>query len=1503
MNKSVLSFWSRKVFLFLFLWLGCYAYVVAQPGLKTQAPNLKSNAVTSNHNNVRKLSSLYDKEVSGSDRKPTSVGDDAQLRRLYELELLKDPATGLIPEGIREKELAFAQRLMSIGNRGARTASTAIDDWRARGPFNVGGRTRALAIDLDNENIILAGGVSGGMWRSEDAGLSWTKTTGSSDLQSVTAIVQDPRAGFRNVWYYSTGERIGNSASGGGAFFSGNGIYKSVDGARTWQLLPSIADGQPQLNTPYDLIFNLAIHPASGDLYVATWWGIHRSQDGGNTFAEVLPGGIDSWTDVLITPAGVIYASFDSDGVPNKGIFRSLDGATWTNVTPVGFPGSGTIWGRTVLGYAPSNENIVYFYADNGIGNGRAFLWRYTHDAVAPAWANLTANLPAFGGSVGNLNTQGGYNMIVKVHPANPSIVFIGATNLYRSTNGFTSTAATTWIGGYSPLNNVSIYPNQHPDHHALLFFPSNPSKALSGTDGGLHLTENILTTNPGSEPVLWNSLNNGYLTTQPYAVSFNEQGTGEQLMAGFQDNGSWFTSSGNLTTPWTEMFSGDGSYNLFADNGLTRYVSSQSGNVYRFNYASENDASDDYISFTRIRPAGAVGFGFINPFTLDPNNDNIMYMPVGTRIWRNDDLDQIPIFSNAPATVNWNSLANSTVPTGSTITALAVSRMPANRLYYGTNRGLIFRIDNANIGDQVKTDIATGKGLPLGNISCITVDPVNADRVFVVFSNYNINSIFYSENGGGTWTNISGNLEETPTGIGSGPSVRWLAIEGNSDRYYAGTSTGLYATSLLNGTTTSWTLEDADGMGNVVVPMVRTREDGFVAVATHGNGLYSAKFEVSPLPQPTLKVINPIADINLFVNSTPNTLLNISSVFEDTDGDTIFYSVINTNPSLVTATLVGNILTLEYALGVKGKSTIGIVASAGSESISDAFNIIVSDLEARLYTQSTPQLGTRASQLFTDFGGNLAQSADDFTVPTGQAWSIEKVTAPGAVNGVPVLNAVRVVIYKDTLNIPGSEVYNSGLFVPASGTANPSFELSLPTPAALGAGKYWLSVYVQLAFGAGNQWFWATTSTVSGSPALFKDPANLFGSGAIDWTPQSTAFGGVPTDMLFSFFGKATGVPAPAAPSGLIAQYGSPIRFNLNWVDNSTDEIGFLIERSTNGTDFSKRTTVGANVVSYADTEAFNPTLVYSYRVAAIGISDTSAYSNAASTAVVPSAPKASLASFVTASFFVANWQATVGAASYKLDVSTDDFATFVAGYNGKTVTGTSLKVTGTRYGLHYKYRVRAANIGGESDNSNTIIVSSIRNLRLASVCSDNPDLTRRWKVTNPNPFDIEAIWFVYRTNQSDTIAVPPGVSYFVTQTVPNSTNTTFLLWKDDWKFTRLAVRYSCKVQCTGVNNDVAFIDGRSRQSSWEEEDTEVPFITEVWPNPAKEKFNVMVSSPFEDEVELELYNAGGERIREMKAASNTIIEIDASKYSSGMYVLKLKQLIYSESVKLIKE
>ncbi|WMN06651.1 fibronectin type III domain-containing protein [Marivirga arenosa] len=857
------------------------------------------------------------------------VKDNVVERYNFNFSRLKDPATGKIPNNIRALELEYvlspSSRLQKSDEELKRMQSDVniqtangdiISAWVNRGPYNVGGRTRALAIDLNDENIILAGGVSGGMWRSTDQGTTWTRVSTADQHPTVTDVEQDPRLGFRDTWYYSSGERIGasQSARNGAAFLQGNGVYKSTDNGLSWSVLSATANSTPQsFDNAFDLIFNVEVNPVNGDLYVATSQGIYRSTDGGTSFTEVLPAEFDNFSDIHITSSGVIYAALDSDGGngTNGGVYRTTDGAigTWTNITATDFPAA---YGRTVLYTAPSNEDILYVLAANTstapVGHD---FWKYTYISgdgtdTGGSWDDRSANLPNIGGPVGSYNSQGGYDMYVRVHPTDPNRVFIGGTNIYRSDDGF-ATASGEWVAGYSTNNDVSLYTNHHPDQHSFEFFPSDPDKVITGHDGGISITNNILGDNGTIEPVDWIWMNNGYLTTQVYALSI---GPGDQLMAGFQDNSTWFTNNTNPTDSWVDVFSGDGSYNAFNNDGTVRYVSSQRGNVYRVTYSDANTAVA--TSFQSISPATGL---FVAPFELDPNNDQIMYYAAANYLWRNDDL------TNATASIGWTQLTNAAAINN--VSIMGISTEPANIVYFGTTSGEIYRIDNANTGNPTAVDIYSSADLPSANVSSIDVNPYNADDVVVTFSNYNVKSIFQTLDGGSTWSNISGNLEENADGTGNGPSVRWATRVGNSDRYFVGTSTGLYSTTTLDGTSTVWTQENLGGINNAIVEQIRVRNsDGLVVAGTHGNGLYSATFEVS---EPDVILQNPIADIVLDANSADE-IIDISTVFaSNTDPiQSITVSVdSNDNTDLLSASISGDDLTLSLLADQFGDALI----------------------------------------------------------------------------------------------------------------------------------------------------------------------------------------------------------------------------------------------------------------------------------------------------------------------------------------------------------------------------------------------------------------------------------------------------------------------------------------------------------------------------------------------------------------------------------------------------
>lgn len=1099
--------------------LGLILFTLAQ----THAQEFKTshNEAPQKGHALYKKTKLYDSKTGPVGAKPKAVGDRAMDRWIYEQSQLRNPFTREIPKDILSMESAFAEKikerdLQSEANKGSAgmDAKSRFSYWRNRGPGNVGGRTRALALDINDENTILAGGVSGGLWRSTNAGQTWRKVTRRSQSPSITAIVQDPRKGRNRVWYYASGERFGNSASAGGAFYQGTGIYKSFNNGRSWFRIRGTNDDDVTSFSSFDLINSLAVDPNNGDLYAATFDGLFRSTNGGRDFEEVLPSGFDSQTEVMITPSGKIYATVDIFGAENAGFYVSEDaGGTFTNITPAGIVPA---FGRTIMAFDPSDENRIFFFSSDASNQTPAFLWRYQADATTPEeqWVDLSANLPInIGGPVGDLDLQGAYNMIIKVHPTNPDLVFLGGTNLYRSTTGFTTpTGAESWIGGYNVTNDISTYPNHHPDQHNLVFLPSNPDKAVSANDGGVQVTEDITTTD---QLVAWTSLNNNYITTQPYAISFDPEANSDDLLAGFQDNGTWFTNSKDINDPWIEDFSGDGAYNAIADGGRTRYVSAQRGVVFRFNF----DENGTFVSFTRVQPSGASGFAFIAPFVLDPINDNVMYMPAGDRIWRNNDLDEIPLFSNATTSVNWVEQTQTATPDGSNITALDVSKFPvANRLYYGTDSGGIYRVDNANIDDQAVVDISTGKGLPPGFVNNIYVDPKNPDRVFAVFSNYGIPSVFITRDGGNSWRDISGNLEENADGSGNGPSVRWFAMNGNNDGYFVGTSTGLYFTYRLQGKRTYW-FKEPFRIGNGVVGQVRTRSDGFVAAAVHGNGVFSANFYVRPRPEPTLSVAYLLDDLTIPINSEPFEV-DITDLFVSSKNKDIKIELTNSNPDLITATLDGDKILISVAPELEGSAAIGLIAKSGRrEQVSEGFTINV--IEPAIYEQVDPATGSSPSQNVTDFGGALLQTADDFIIPEGSSWDIRSVVAFGAVNGAPVLDNATVAIYENVDGRPGAEIYNSGPITPLSGPADTNLNLELPEQITLESGSYWLSVYTNLAFGTGDQWFWFTQAGLIGNESSFRDTFDIFGAGAIDWTARSLVFGNAPEDQVFQIFGR----------------------------------------------------------------------------------------------------------------------------------------------------------------------------------------------------------------------------------------------------------------------------------------------------------------------------------------------------------------------------------------------
>jgi len=758
---------------------------------------------------------------------PVSLGtpDDPDAQAEMEFMITRDPVANEIPRDIYTKEHELAKLLPARSERAlAKGESARSLVWTERGPNNVGGRTRVFACDIANPDLLIAGSVAGGIWRSTNDGNSWTLTLAPWQIHTTTCIEQDTRSGRTNTWYVGTGELRGSTTNDTrwGSLYRGDGIYKSTDNGVTWNLLPSTSSGTPNFTDPFDYIWNVAIDPSEPSLdevLAATYTGIFRSTDGGVSWNQVLSAD-SSFTDVAVGENGIGYAFTRQGGITR--LWRSIDGATWVEITPGNFPAS---TGRVVIGLIPSNPEAVYFYV-NVSGSTHQF-WKYTDSSST--WENRSASLP------GDLSTQTGYDQIIHVKPDDENFVILGGTNLYRSTNGFISSAATTTIGGYP------YWPggNHHPDLQSGFFRPGNANTYYSSHDGGLSKTTDI-----GASNVSWISLNNSYNVTQFYSVSICPDSASDIIMAGAQDNG---TVMGNLpgSSDWVMVYGGDGTVVKVApisDNRL--YTQYQNGQMQRHTLAITNT--------TNITPSGSTRQLFVNPIALDPNNSQILYYGGGrnspsltSAVWRNDNAP------NATTSNGWSALTATDVGDGvgysRRISTIGVSKSNSpNVVYYGTTDGVVKRVENANTASPTVTTV-TPPGLNGGTsiggfVRGLAVDPTNSNNVLLAFGNYNFQNLWYTTDGGANWTDVEGNLAGP-----SGPSVRWATIfyVDGVQQVFIGTSIGLLSTAILDGSSTVWTQEAPTEIGNILIAMMDYREsDRTLAVGTHARGVFTTQFD-----------------------------------------------------------------------------------------------------------------------------------------------------------------------------------------------------------------------------------------------------------------------------------------------------------------------------------------------------------------------------------------------------------------------------------------------------------------------------------------------------------------------------------------------------------------------------------------------------------------------------------------------------------------------------------
>ncbi len=728
---------------------------------------------------------------------------------------------GRIPDGWREKAVARIEALNK-----SRTPSPSSLSWNSVGPTNIGGRVRSVAVDPTNSSVIYAGSVSGGIWKTTNAGSSWTPLTDMASNLVIGCIAIDPNN--HNVVYAGTGEGYFNVDA-----LRGIGVLKSTDGGASWTVLNNfISVAGPYY---YYFINKIVIRPDNSSiLFAATSGapGLWKSTDGGGSWNKISISTSSTFcVDLVIDPSNnnnmyAAYGLFTTDG-----IYKSTNGGTsWSKLTNT-FPPTTQKYGRISLGIAPSSPSTLYAcLADSNY---------YTHSiqrttdgggtwtqVATPFDNSLLVNATHLGG-------QGWYNNVIQVDPADPNTVYTGGINLFKSTNG-----GSNWTE-ISDAYSGGI----HVDQHAIVFDTTNTSVVYFGNDGGV-----FRTTNAGSS---FASLNNGLVTVQFYSGAVHP--TSDVYYGGTQDNGT--LKSGALPS-WSIALSGDGGSTavdfVTPTTVYTEYV-------YLSIQKSANSGGNWGRIMSGIPTSGNNQFDgtsdrclFIAPFVMDPSSSTTLV--AGTyRVYRttNGGSSWSAISSDLTGDAGG---ANGLGQAGSCISALAIAPTTSGTIYAGTSGSATSaaRVSvtvNGTNASPTWTNV-TGS-LPNRYVKWVAVSPTSAATAYVTFSGYNANTpltpghIFRTTNTGGSWTNVSGDLQDIP--------VNTLVVDStNASHLIAGTDLGVFEST--NGGT-NW-IEANGGLARVSVAELDRRKDAFLFAATHGRGMFKSATAmgvekvVSPIPQ-----------------------------------------------------------------------------------------------------------------------------------------------------------------------------------------------------------------------------------------------------------------------------------------------------------------------------------------------------------------------------------------------------------------------------------------------------------------------------------------------------------------------------------------------------------------------------------------------------------------------------------------------------------------------------
>ncbi len=679
---------------------------------------------------------------------------------------------------------------------------------------NVSGRIAGIAVDPTNSNNIYVAPAGGGVWLTADGGTNWTPLTDSQVTLSMGAIALAPNNPLKV--YAGTGEANNSLDSN-----YGRGILVSSNGGSTWSLstgpsgilntagftIAQISVDPTNANTAYAAVSQAGHNGAGG-----SGTGIYKTTDGGGTWTNVTAANSkdnnNSWTAVVVDPnsPSIVYAAVgNSNGFSTNGVYRSTNsGSTWGLLANAP---NGASRGRIALAVAPSanssGNHVLYVAVDSPSSGVNFFGVSNNADAATPAFTDHTSATPDF------LDGQGWYDIVIGVDPSNAAIVYASGVQNYsvgdnqnlvlRSTTSGASWTDISVINGSMP----------HTDSHAMAFDSSN--RMLIGNDGGIYRYDPA---SPG-----WTDLNGNLETIQFTGIGLHPTNPSIAI-GGSQDNG---TEVYNGALLWTETDGGDGGFAKFSQtNGLRAYHQipylSFGTNFFR----RSDDGGNTWVTKTTGPDADGSSQNFYAPFVVDPGNgDHVLF---GTfQVWETTTAGDSWNLIGAAGTAGFNNSSNN-------VDAIGLARSDANTLYASTGgefatTSQIF-VTTTHGSSWTEHDLGVS-----GRVNDIQVDPTNAQIAYAVVNSLNGLSghVFKTVNGGGVWTNISGNLPVEP--------VWSLQIDPSAaGTLYVGADDGVYATT--NGGTT-WARFGAGLPHAQAVQIELNSTLHILGAATHGRSMW----------------------------------------------------------------------------------------------------------------------------------------------------------------------------------------------------------------------------------------------------------------------------------------------------------------------------------------------------------------------------------------------------------------------------------------------------------------------------------------------------------------------------------------------------------------------------------------------------------------------------------------------------------------------------------------